>query len=279
MEYTNTKQSWRDKLIKRQEIEWTIKKMFESETNTGKVSVLAIPAGRGKSACIRKLITTKGNDGMIIVTDRIEQAEKYFTYCADGEEIQIDNHKAILITCDNKNETIKQAYYKPIIVMTMARYFQMEREEIKALIKWKHGKRTKVIIDEQPPMIELTQINMKMLNDIHSALYEGVDDTTDQHEKEWCLSQWETFRSKIESQMDALEKRYSSGNEQFYVWIDIENVDFLGQITDDDTRFFNFICDNERNLTKYGMKFKTDIVAAIKQVYRFCNVAVCFPAD
>lgn len=261
MEQTKTKHAWLKRYIEAHRVEWTIRKIIEQETNRNRVTAIAMPAGTGKSSYIKKLIAD-GDDGLIVVTDRIKQVKSYFTFTDEnGDSSDVDTSHAIYLTADNLSETIPQINRKPIIVMTMARYFSLSVDEIIALSHWENGTRNKIIIDEMPPLIEQEQITMKDLNDVHSALYESIDDTANQTEKDWAIHQWKKFRDKIETQMDKLEKTYSENHDQFYCWFDLE-----GDITDDNDRFFSFINANEKKLIKYGAKKNVDIMGNINHV-------------
>lgn len=237
---------------------------IDEHKDLDKVTAIAMPAGTGKSSFIKKLIT-ESDEAMIVVTDRIKQVKNYFTITDDeGETVELKTHRAIYLIADNLKETMPIVEYTPIVVMTMARYFALSLKEIIDLSYWKGGRRDKVIIDEMPPIIEQPQIDMETLNDIHSALYQGIDDEANQREKDWAVEQWEHFRERLEVQMNQYETQYGATRDQFYLWFTLAGKSITDN--DDDDRFFSFVRTNEKRILRYGSKKNRNIMASLRYV-------------
>ena len=237
----------------------------ETEEQDDDIAVIPMPCGTGKSAFISRKIQeiadSNGPDGLIVVTDSIERMENYLKpYDQAQERAYYNNRKRIaLLTNDNISDEIKKQRYKPVLILTTQRYFRLSRAEIKELIPWDKGRRTRIFFDEKPYFYQLVKITIKDFTDVDAALQMAIDDEADQTEKAWCVEQWELLKDRVQIQMDDYEKRQDSDH------LDLYHVDGMKRLTSDDDRFFQFIRSQYARLNANDAN-TINSIEAIKQI-------------
>ena len=135
------------------ELKQFIDKHIKEDADTNKLSVLPLPCGVGKSKYIKYLLADaiQNNKGLIVVTDSVERLNDYVSNSQDDylvEYIQRNLSRISILTADTMSKEVTALNYKPILLMTTQRYFNLDRDEI---IKLTTGsiKRDRIIFDEK----------------------------------------------------------------------------------------------------------------------------------
>lgn len=227
--------------------------IMSDQNNKKKVPVISSPCGIGKTTTIKELISKVLEDkelpGMIFVTDTIKALED-----VAAEHI----NDISLLTQDNISTELTAQKGKKVLLMTSQRYFNMIADEINQLLFWDGGRRTKIIIDERAQVFKQTNINLKNLNDIDTAIENGIDNQYPD-EKAWCKDQWRKLRQHLEDAMYSYEQLCTGRLE---LW----HKDSWRTITDDNTRFFAFLEKYKSELRYKYQLFFTDLQAVTQIV-------------
>lgn len=230
-------------------------KLLRENTDTNYVSCAASRCGIGKStfiqilirACIyNKGILRESPIGLIIATDVIKRLEDYVDddfiekNCNDElKQLYIKNKEniAILKSDISFKEQLESQKDKPILLMSTQRYFMLGTDTLKTLQTFYHkGKRylrSKIIFDEPPYFTQTVEINIKTLNDIDTALKEGLDETVS--EKDWIIDEYTAFSNRLQTTMKKLE---SIRNDRINLFWKDENTNSM---TTNDDKFFELL--------------------------------------
>ncbi len=240
--------------------------LLTNERDDSTVTTVPLRCGSGKSTYIHEHIregcTSDSTDGAIIVTDSVKRLCEY----DHPEDDPLDSllreypNDICIITADNAQTEIRRQATCKFLLMTTQRYFRFTREELKNLLRYNKGKRTTIIFDERPSFKETRTLTEKDFNDVDSALKLGLDDTVDQVEKAWCISQWGRLRDMITSKMDSYEKNIPKA--KFSLW---HKNDERG-MTVDDSRFMRFIEDCRAKISTQKFVDAYRIILAVKQL-------------
>ena len=219
-----------------------------------------------------KILRESDHYGVLIVTDRIKRLDEYLEpekgyygllskYIAEHKDT-----KTCMMTADTKREAEMQKYTRPVLLMTAQRYFSCSVEEInEGFLTWSHGQRGLVIFDEEPPIKEYVAITSTSLNDVDSALSDGIKDSADKLEKTWCIGQWEKVVAKLKNLMRTFEADLShltqTPSDVPCVYTYISPIQQT--LTDDDGRFFRFVDNNKRELCFFKDKNCYSIIRAV----------------
>lgn len=114
--------------------------------------------------------------------------------------------------------------------------------------------RRKIIFDEKPYLSERRSIGMKELNDIATALLDGIDDTANQNDKDWLIDEWNIVKSSIRSSFVDCENANT----------DIERRSWherAEQMTSDDDRFFKVIDRYKKGIDRKNINARKNILA------------------
>lgn len=209
--------------------------------DTSKADLFPIPCGVGKSKYIRYAISDhiNANKGLIVVTDSIDRLNKYIGDYDDEElsnYIDRNRYRIAVLTNDNISDEIKTLTYKPIVLLTTQRYFNLTKEKIISLTTFKNGKREKIIIDERPLIYEILRVDIATVDTIDIMLHQTLDNTIDESEKQWLIEEWEQFTAYFKQ----LIKEYESQNTtyQFTIW---HKAGRPPTLTTDDERFIQLV--------------------------------------
>lgn len=230
--------------------------LLHHDTDTNFVSCASSRCGIGKStfiqilirACIYKKNGLRENPiGLIIVTDSIKRLEDYVDDNRFDNNEQDDGLKRFYL--NNKEniavmkagltfeEQFKSQLKKPVLLMSTQRYFMLGTKVLKSLHTFYHGKkrflRSKIIFDEPPYFTQIAEINIKTLNDIDTALKDGLDDTVT--EKDWITDEYTAFSNRLQSIIKKLE---SMRNDRINLFWKDNNTDCL---TTNDDKFFDLL--------------------------------------
>lgn len=229
-----------------------------------------------ESICANPAEALKNGDhyGILIVTDRINRLKKYLEpqkgyhgllrgYIQDHKDTEV-----CFMTADTKKATEGQKFTRPVLLMTAQRYFSCSVDEINnQFLRWNHGQRGLVIFDEEPPIKEYIAISSTSLNDVDSALSDGIKDSANPHEKQWCTEQWEKVTATIKAKLRSFDSDLSHLTETprgvpcVYTYMS----PIQSALTDDDNRFFTFVESNKRELCHYHER---NSYSTIKAVYK-----------
>ena len=238
------------------------------------VDVFPLTCGLGKSSYIRRAIAQAidNGDGLIVVTDRIEGLQDY-THTDREDEKELNDylleHKEQIALLYNETIMDEIPYLyggngkkaKPIILMTMQRYFSLSVEEITKLTSTYKQRKT-IIFDEKPRFTEWRKIGIDELNKIDTAI-NSIDDTATANDKLWLLEQWQIVTKRIRSMFSEYERKNTKEEKTFW-------QDGIGCMSNDDERFFALI---ERYKKKFGFHQASICkkMLAVKQM--FCEGA------
>ena len=240
--------------------------IFTTDTDDSTVTAIPLRCGSGKSTYIHEHIregcSSDSTDGAIIVTDSVERLRGYDHPEDDLLESLLKKHPKdiCIITAENAQTEIRRQATCKFLLMTTQRYFRFTREELKNLLRYNKGRRTTIIFDERPFFKENRTLTEKDFNDVDSALKMGLDDTVDQVEKAWCISQWGRLRDTLTSKMDSYEKNIPKA--KFSLW---HRNDERG-MTVDDKRFMRFIEDCRAKISTQKFVDAYRIILAVKQL-------------
>ena len=244
-----------------------IKRVAEDESMMGKVSVLPIICGAGKSTAISYLIMKViknvaecgANQGVLIVTDNKRRMTEYVEPDSDRDpelRAYLDAHAkdyTLLRGEDLRSGLIKQAK-TPVLIMTTQRYFALSPEEIQHFLHWgEGGTRPLILFDEAIPLTEVITVGRRHFNDVSSALNEGLYYGSDHEERRWCIDWWEQIRKKVFDDIKEMEDTY-------------DHQDFcrLYRITDgnfdtDYERFTAFVAKHTQEIRLYDKKHSASL--------------------
>lgn len=247
------------------ELKQFIDKHIKEDTDENKLSVLPLPCGVGKSEYIKYLLAEaiQTNKGLIVVTDSVERLNDYVTNGQDDfliEYLQRNLNRVSILTSDTLSKEVLTISYKPIILMTTQRYFSLDREEI---IKLTTGsiKRDHIIFDEKIYILESRKLTVKSLNDIATALREGLDNTVVDDDKQWLIGQYDQLNAVLQQRLRENEElNNNTANFRREVFFDADGL----QISVDDVKFNTLISKYKTLLRRYNPEALKDLQAIDK---------------
>lgn len=247
------------------ELKLFIDKRIKEDTDTNKLSVLSLPCGVGKSEYIKYLLADaiQTNKGLIVVTDSLERLNDYVTNGQDDylvEYIQRNLSRISILTADTMSKEVTALNYKPILLMTTQRYFSLDREEI---IKLTTGsiKRDRIIFDEKIYLLESRKLTVKSLNDIATALREGLDNTVVDDDKQWLIGQYDQLNAVLQQRLrENEESNNNTANFRREVFFDADGL----TISVDDVKFKDLISKYRALLRRYNPDVLKDLQAIDK---------------
>lgn len=248
-----------------EELKQFINKHIKEDTDTNKLSVLPLPCGVGKSEYIKYLLAEaiQRNKGLIVVTDSVERLNDYVMNGQDDfliEYLQRNLNRVSILTSDTLSKEVLTISYKPIILMTTQRYFSLDREEI---IKLTTGsiKRDRIIFDEKIYILESRKLTVKSLNDIATALREGLDNTVVDDDKQWLIGQYDQLNAVLQQRLrENEESNNNTANFRREVFFDADGL----TISVDDDKFNTLISRYRTLLRRYNPEVLKDLKAIDK---------------
>ncbi|MPL98139.1 hypothetical protein SDC9_44339 [bioreactor metagenome] len=248
--------------------------LIMSDIDTSVVTVSTGRCGIGKSKIVRSLISYFTQDDyyqfrgasncipMIIVTDMLE---RLYDYQKDLESIPEDkvlyyeSHKKHCTYISSNNsmplaQQLAESVYKPVVLLTTQRYFEMPDEQREILFTYRAGKppdqkaykREIVIMDERPYFYNRVDIKVNNLNDCDTALHRGI--LRDDKEKDWLISEYAQWRDKMTSILRNQERNIRNVNTDIFYWRESNTTD----ITSDDEKLFKLL---EKHKTQLIAKY------------------------
>lgn len=247
-----------------QELKQFLDKHIQEDTDTNKLSVFPLPCGVGKSEYIKYLLADaiQKNKGLIVVTDSVERLNDYVMNGDDFlvEYLQRNLNRVSILTSDTLSKEVLTLSYKPIILMTTQRYFNLDRDEI---IKLTTGsvKRDRIIFDEKVYLLESCKLTVKSLNDIATALREGLDNTVVDDDKQWLIGQYDQLNAVLQQRLRENEElNNNTANFRREVFFDADGL----QISVDDIKFKDLISKYKALLRRYNPDVLKDLKAIDK---------------
>ena len=247
------------------ELKQFIDKYIKEDTDTNKLSAFPLPCGVGKSEYIKYLLAEaiQTSKGLIVVTDSVERLNDYVTNGQDDylvEYIQRNLNRVSILTSDTISKEVLTINYKPILLMTTQRYFNLDRDEI---IKLTTGsiKRDRIIFDEKVYLLESRKLTVKSLNDIATALREGLDNTVVDDDKQWLIGQYDHLNAVLQQRLRENEElNNNTANFRREVFFDADGL----QISVDDVKFKDLISKYRALLRRYNPDVLKDLKAIDK---------------
>lgn len=154
--------------------------------------------------------------GLIIITDRIDNLRKIATSEIDSDFnrfITDNSSKIAILSSDNIKDEWTELYKKPIVLMSTQRYFNLEIDSILQLTK----NRNKIVFDEKPFILDFVKVDIKALNDIDTALKQGLNDTICQSDKGYIIKMTENTRKRKLNKKELLAKLKKES--RFNIWL------------------------------------------------------------
>ena len=247
------------------ELKQFIDKHIKEDTDENKLSVLPLPCGVGKSEYIKYLLAEaiQTNKGLIVVTDSVERLNNYVANGQDDylvEYIRRNLSRISILTADTMSKEVTALNYKPIILMTTQRYFNLDREEIINLTTGSI-KRDRIIFDEKIYILESRKLTVKSLNDIATALREGLDNTVVDDDKQWLIGQYDQLNSTLQQRLRENEElNNNTANFRREVFFDADGL----KISVDDVKFNTLISKYKVLLRRYNPDVLKDLKAIDK---------------
>ena len=238
---------------------------ISESTDTNYIDVFPLRCGIGKTTYIKYAISDalRNGRGLIVITDSLKRMKEYTSDSADNDLVEYVSHnlkRIAILDSSNISTEIKTANYKPVLLMTTQRFFNLTKEEIIDFTAYRYGARDRILFDEKIYITEIREIRTKTINDIDTALHECIDDTKNQEDKAWLITEWEKFRDRI----FGLIKEYEALNDDYFFekWHFIED----DSVTEDDERFKKLIDRYRLDLNKFDGNAYRDILAVIQLV-------------
>ena len=247
------------------ELKQFIDKHIKEDADTNKLSVLPLPCGVGKSEYIKYLLADaiQTNKGLIVVTDSVERLNDYVSNGQDDflvEYIQRNLSRISILTADTMSKEVTALNYKPILLMTTQRYFNLDRDEI---IKLTTGsiKRDRIIFDEKVYLLESRKLTVKSLNDITTALRESLDNTVVDDDKQWLIRQYDQLNTVLQQRLRENEElNNNTANFRREIFFDADGL----KISVDDVKFKDLISKYRTLLRRYNPDVLKDLQAIDK---------------
>lgn len=241
----------------------------KTDTDTSKITVLPIPCGLGKSQYITYLLSDAliNNYGLIVVTDTIERLNKYVSACYDDDSdlinyIQRNSDRISILTADNYKTEINKTNYKPIVLMSTQRYFNLPKEDIIKFTGGQQYKRNKIIFDEKISLLQSRRLSVKSLNNIATALKEALDNTIDQADKAELINEYRRLNAQLQSALSDNERQNSdTSNFKRELYFNCPNVDI------DIEKFYTLIDRYKQQLNRYNPDVLKDIYSIKKLLF------------
>lgn len=181
---------------------------IKSNAKYDRVNVFPLMCGVGKTTYLRYLISDAIREqfGLIVITDRLDNLNRIITSEIDeefNEFIKDNSNKVTMLRSDNIKDEWNELYKKPIVLMSTQRYFNLDIDAIRQLT----NNRNKIVFDEKPFILECRKIDIKTLNDIDTALKQGLNDTIYQSDKEYLINTFKTINFKLQTLLQENEQQ------------------------------------------------------------------------
>lgn len=237
---------------------------MREDTDTKTVTVFPLACGIGKSEYIRYTIADalENNYGLIIVTDSIDRLNGYINSEQDHQLLTyIDRNKDRISVLDSKNisDEIKTISYKPVLLMSTQRYFNLTKKDILIFTSGQQYERDRIIFDEKVYLLQERKITVESLDEISTAFKVALDNMVNQDEKQWLITQYDNFNTALQQRI--VENENQNNNIQSYkreLYFEPNGL----TISEDDVKFNKLVEKYKQHLNKYN----ADIVKNIEAI-------------
>lgn len=245
---------------------------LNNDTDTNTISVFPLPCGIGKSEYIKYLVSDAilNYYGLIVVTDAVSHLNAYVTEAYNKETKDLidyfkkNSNKISVLTAENYRDEIKYISEKPILLMSTQRFFNLSRDEIISFTSNHKYKRSKIVFDERIYLLENQKLTVKSLNDISTALKEGLDNTVNPNDKQWLINQYDSFNAKLQQKLEENEQlNNNTHNFRREVYFDSEGL----TISEDVSKFNALIKKYKSQLNSYNPDIAKNIEAITKLLF------------
>ena len=154
----------------------------DDEATHDRITVLPLMCGTGKSTALRlkmmQIIEANDGDGMIIVTDNKDRMRDYLLpKDVEQRSFFIDHDdKITVMTHDTLQQDLLKQHQCPILIMSTQRYIALLHSDIEHYLTWDGGRRSLIVVDEQPYFRKEVSITEESINQICSAISMGISD-------------------------------------------------------------------------------------------------------
>lgn len=152
----------------------------EDLSTQDKISVFNLPCGTGKSSAIRlkirQVIEANNGDGLIVITDSLDRMRDY-VQPKDPELLEFFTKYAnqiTIMTHDNYDEVKYTQRSCPVLIMATQRFICLTKERIEDFIRWEHGNRSLIIVDEKPSFLKNIEFTEEQVKTVASAINMGI---------------------------------------------------------------------------------------------------------
>lgn len=233
---------------------------IKSNSKFDLANVFPLMCGVGKTTYLRYLISDALHErfGLIIITDRLDNLNSITTSNVDDgfNRLVHDNaDKIAMLSSDNIKAELPSLHKKPIVLMSTQRYFNLDIDTIKGLTKT----RTKIVFDEKPLVLECRKIDIKALNDIDTALKQGLNNTVSQCDKNYLTDAFADINFKLQS----ILKENETKNTGYKLERVIQSEELLFDETEFD-KFFTAVGSYKSNIANCDLRAVKTIVAIKK---------------
>lgn len=157
-----------------------INEVQNDEATKDRISVLPLMCGTGKSSALRlkmkQIIEAGDGSGMIIVTDSIDRMRDYLLKGSE-ELIQFfaeHKNQITIMKHDTLEENLMHQAEGPILIMSTQRFTNLLPSQTKQYLKWNHGDRNLIIVDERPYFYRQIDISLDNLYQLRAACDGGL---------------------------------------------------------------------------------------------------------
>lgn len=193
-----------------------IDEMVADQEHADRIYCLPIACGIGKSTAIslkiREVLESPSPDGLLVITDGTDRMKDYLEPSYDQKLRRFfDTHKAQICSIDKDNvaEEGERAPHCKVLLMTTQRYLQLSEPEIQAFLTWDHGRRTLILVDEEPHLTTVENVDITAMGIVKSALEELLPDSPSFRErKRNCISLWKNVTNHLEGRIKYYHREY-----------------------------------------------------------------------
>ena len=241
----------------------------DKEQNPGKVSVVALRPGMGKSHYISERMKDAAikRQGLIVVTDSCDRLNELHENADeaidnlpadnlpdDEEEIAktIEKYKNAILVLTMKNfiRDKNKIDYKPVIAMSTQRFFRLMPDEINQIIDNHIQKITDILIDETPYIMEPVVIKHKDLCDIEVCLDDALTNLIDPEVKARIIETFSRIKAVFLQSFNETEQDNPAESGSKY------------------QAYYPDMSEDVATMTQFAIDYREDIEAYSKDVYK-----------
>lgn len=260
---------------------------IQSSEYTGKVTVLPIMCGIGKSTAIsHKIFDTlsrNDTDGLLIITDRVDRINEYIDqherYPKMTAFFNAHRNDICLLSAETMAEELPKQQYCKVLLMTTQHFYNLPLDEVRGLTTWGSENnlypRSLVLFDEDPEVASVFEIKMSDMDEVATAIREGLPASPDFRErKDLCIKFWEKIREAFKDVSDRMDREYQGKAFYFFQTFSLPDK-FLVD------RFLDLVEEHKDRINSYRNDPDDSVDTLIKKTLKLMksNVLVCARDD